>query len=126
MSKLETPLTRAYWRKVGGTLVEEFLMVKAGKNQGRRCLDGLIILGGVHEIASPNDVCIEGRDVICIQTKAKRLGMYLMGQALFSKLLIEKYFSPRSIRSVALCEKTDEVLEPMLREFGIEVVVIAL
>lgn len=124
MSKRETPLTRAYWQKTGGTLVEEFQMVQAGKEQGRRNIDGLIILGGPNLIAKPKDVSIDGQDIICIQTKTGRLGMYLMGQALFSKLLIEKYFRPKSIRTVALCGKSDTVLEPLAKEFGIEVEVI--
>ena len=29
MSKLETPMTRRYWKRVGGTLLEEFLVCQA-------------------------------------------------------------------------------------------------
>ena len=49
--------------------------------------------------------------------------MYLMGQALFSKLLLEKNFNPKSVRSVALCTKNDNVLEPLLKKFNVEVVI---
>jgi hypothetical protein len=30
MSKHETPMTRWYWRQVGGTLIEEFVAVEKG------------------------------------------------------------------------------------------------
>ena len=39
MSKRETPMTRWYWRQVGGTLCEEFLAVPGSKTAGQRLLD---------------------------------------------------------------------------------------
>lgn len=48
--------------------------------------------------------------------------MYLMGQAVFSAELMKR-FKPRSIRSVALCEKNDALLGPLLERFpSVEVV----
>lgn len=123
MSKRESPITRAFWKQTGGTLVEEFPVVKAGKDHARRLIDGIIIINGPMKIAKPSEVELAGKDIICIQTKASRLGMYLMGQALFSKLLLEKYFNPKSVRSVALCTKNDNVLEPLLKKFNVEVVI---
>lgn len=122
MSKNETPLTRRYWATVGGTLMEEFPAVRRGPDQGSRLLDGVVILRGPHVIAKPNDVPIAGRDIVVIQTKASRLGMYLLGQALFSRHLMEP-FGPKSIRSVAVCTRGDAVLEPLAAQYGIEVVV---
>ena len=43
MSKHETPLTLAYWKKVKGTLIEEYPIVKRSKDCSRRWIDGLII-----------------------------------------------------------------------------------
>ena len=43
MSKHETPLTRAYWQTIGGTLIEEFLIVRGSKKNGKRLLDGIIL-----------------------------------------------------------------------------------
>jgi len=125
MSKLETPLTRKYWQKIGGTLVEEFPIVSAGIQNGRRAIDGLIIKDGEQEIRKTGDVNITDKDIILVQTKAKRLGMHLIGQAYISKLLIEKYYKPKSVTSVALCTKGDSVLEELIKEKlqGIEVVV---
>lgn len=65
---------------------------------------------------------IVGKDVIVIQTKAQRLGMYLMGQAFFSRALVEK-LGPRSVRTVAVCAQDDEELRPLAEAHGIEVVV---
>jgi hypothetical protein len=115
MSKRETPMTRWYWEQRGGTLIEEFpaVLPKGNPLLGRRLLDGLIVLGGERRIAAAHEVEIKDRDVVIVQTKAMRLGMYLMGQTLFSMALV-KPFGPRSIESVALCAKDDEVLRPLL------------
>jgi hypothetical protein len=49
--------------------------------------------------------------------------MYLLGQALFSRLLIKKFFAPKPVRTVALCAADDTVLGPIAKDYGIEVVV---
>ena len=122
MSKLETPLTRRYWREVGGTLIEEFPAVRRRLGCGQRLIDAVIIPDGPFERRKANQVDITGKDIIVVQTKANRLGMYLMGQAVFSQKLMER-FKPSSIRSVAICTRSDEVLEPLLKETGVELVV---
>jgi hypothetical protein len=122
MSKHETPLTRRYWHEIGGTLVEEFLAVPGGPDRGKRLLDGVIILGGPFERQPARSVNLEGKDIVVIQTKAARLGMYLLGQAVFSARLMES-FRPASIRTVAICLKGDSVLEPLAKEYGVEVVI---
>ena len=122
MSKLETPLTRRYWREIGGTLIEEFPSVCSGPNQGRRLLDGVVLLDSPHLVANHREVEIENRDIVVIQTKASRLGMYLLGQALFSRHLMMP-FRPSSVDTVAICTKGDAVLEPLAAEYGIKVVV---
>lgn len=49
--------------------------------------------------------------------------MYLLGQALFSRELIETRFAPRSVRTVALCTDDDDVLRPPAKRYGVEIVV---
>ncbi len=66
---------------------------------------------------------LDARDVVIVQTKAKRLGMYLLGQVLFSKHLVERHFKPRSVRTIALCTATDAALGPTAADHGVEVVV---
>jgi len=122
MSKWETPLTERYWQEVGGTLIPEFPAVLRGPGKARRLLDAIIVPDGPFERRHATQVDIQGKDVIVVQTKARRLGMPVMGQALFSIRLMEP-FRPASIRSVVICTKGDAALEPLLAEHGIELVV---
>jgi hypothetical protein len=69
------------------------------------------------------DAAKEGEEVIVLQAKSSRLGMYLMGQALFSRELVKR-FNPASVRSVALCKRDDAILRPLLESHpDVEVVV---
>lgn len=124
MSRHEKPMIEAYWKRVGGTLVEEFQMVKRGPLCGPRRADAVIIAdGGARRVPrGERDIDIAGKDVIVVQAKKNRLGMYLMGQAVFSAELM-KALRPKSVRSVILCGKDDEVLRPLLAHFqNVEVV----
>lgn len=123
MSKHESPMTRWYWRQVGGTLIEEFCAVPRSDTCGTRVLDAVIIKGGRRIRARQSDVEIKGKDIIVVQTKARRLGMYLMGQVFFSTQLMKR-FKPRSIEAVALVARDDGVLRPLLEQYkGMRVVV---
>jgi hypothetical protein len=123
MSKFETPMTRWYWKQIGGTLIEEFCAVRRSRSCGVRLLDGVIIKGGEFRIARQSEVSLEGQDIIVVQTKNERLGMYLMGQAFFSAQLMQR-FRPRSVESVALVAQDDEVLRPLFEQYsGMRVVV---
>ena len=123
MSKLETPMIRRYWNAVGGTLVEEFPVVRRSATCARRLVDAIILPQGEHRRAKHSEVTLEGQDVIVVQAKAERLGMYLMGQAVFSAELVKR-FQPASIRSVALCSRDDSELRPLLAAFPhVEVVI---
>jgi len=123
MSKNETWMTRHYWEIVGGLLIEEYIVVKSSSSQGVRRLDGLIILGEPKDIIYAKPYDITGKDVICIQTKNSRLGMSVMGQACFSRELL-KLHNPKSIRTVVLVPKSDDILIKICEKFNIEVVVI--
>jgi hypothetical protein len=84
MSTKETPLTRRYWERVvgRGTLLEEYCVVRPRPGVSPRYIDGVIILGGEHRIASkPEHGSLNGHDVVVVQTKRGRLGMYLLGQS---------------------------------------------
>ena len=142
MSKYETPFTRKYWKTTGGTLIEEFLAVSPETGRiGRRNLDGLIVLDGGRRCLQSKDcringegppktheVEIQGQEIIIVQTKMGsekspyRLGMYLLGQAYFSKFLMER-FHPKKIRSVAICARHDRVMEDLAENHEVEVVV---
>jgi hypothetical protein len=118
MSKYETPMTRWFWEQIGGTLIEEFRIVSKTEKQGLRLIDGLIILDEKTEIMEKcSEIDISGKDVCVVQTKNDRLGMSLMGQALFSLQVIKNNFNPRRVYSVALCTKSDATMEPLLTAF---------
>jgi hypothetical protein len=120
-------MTLAYWSRVGGTLIEEYVIVPPGAGRGVRLVDAIILADGPTTrlpIDATRHVGLDGRDVIVVQTKGSRLGMYLLGQAYFSKLLVERRFKPRSVRSVAVCTATDAALELIAVEHGVEVVVV--
>ena len=123
MSKNETWRTKLYWESVGGLLIEEFMSVKGNKEQGKRPVDGLIVLGEKTEIHKGNTYDISGKDVIVIQTKRGRIGMYLLGQAYFSRFLIEKH-KPKSVKSVAICGRNDKVMQELADQHDVEIVVI--
>lgn len=124
MSKRETPMVLWYWDELEGQLIEEFMATKKSEGSGIKLLDGLVILNKKKErLPVSSRPSIEGEDVVVIQAKNSRLGMYLMGQTLFSRELVLK-FKPKSVLSVALCSKNDEVLGPMLEKHeGCKVVV---
>ncbi|WP_422137680.1 hypothetical protein [Endozoicomonas sp. ALC020] len=125
MSKHETWRTRQYWKEVGGLLIEEFYAVRRSdkNNTAGRHIDGVIVLGEKEQIAKSPVYDLQGKDIIVIQTKASRLGMYLMGQAFFSRELMKR-FKPNSIRVVAICKQSDVEMEKLCAEHNIEVVVI--
>jgi uncharacterized protein (DUF608 family) len=124
MSKHETPMTRWYWRTVNkrqGLLIEEFPAVKregaAGKN--KRHIDGVIVLGQKAERRGPRKgdrELVKGKRVIVIQSKARRLGMGLIGQVVVSLKLLDD-LGADVIRSVGVCKEDDEVLHDILRRF---------
>jgi hypothetical protein len=115
VSKHETPMTLAYWRQIGGLLVEEFCLVDPTRSCGGRWVDALILPDRDTKLASRRArVVVDGERVILVQAKASRLGMYLMGQTLFSAELLRRRARPASVESIALCTADDDILRPLL------------
>ena len=127
MSKHESWRTRKYWESLdNGLLIEEFQAIpqKKDKSIARRLVDGVIVLGEEKAIQRGGTFDLEGRDIIAIQTKATRLGMYLMGQAFFTREILKR-FKPKSIKTVAICGKGDVEMEKLCEQTDIEVVVLS-
>lgn len=124
MSKHETPMTRWYWSTVNkrqGLLIEEFPAVKrdgsAGKN--KRHIDGVIVLGEKAERRGPlkgDRELVKGKRVIVIQSKARRLGMSLIGQVIVSRELL-KDLKAKVVKSVGVCREDDLILRAVLGRF---------
>ena len=127
MSKLETPITRWYWQTLGGLLLEEFCLVNRAAACGGRWVDALVLPERETRIAERGqeiDIA-SGERAVLVQTKDSRLGMYLMGQTLFSAELLRRRWPAALIESVALCTKDDEVLRPLLEAHaGCRVVIV--
>ena len=89
MSKLETPMTRWYWHTVSGLLREEFCLVNRTATCGGRWVDALVLPERDMRIAGRSETIdiAPGERAILVQTKASRLGMYLMGQTLTGYLV---------------------------------------
>jgi hypothetical protein len=124
MSKHETPMTRWYWRNVNkrkGLLIEEFPAVKrdGSKGKNKRHIDGVIVLGQRAERRGPRKgdrELVNGKRVIVIQSKARRLGMSLIGQVVVSRELL-KDLKAKVVKSVGVCRIDDKVLHQVLRRF---------
>ncbi len=117
----QRPLTRKYWKPIGGTLIEEYCAVKGEAGSAPRYIDGIIILSGPKKIIQGGSPTVKGKNIIVIQTETGRVGMYLLGQALFSRELMKR-FKPKSIRTIALCNKNDMVLEKIAKKYSIQIV----
>jgi hypothetical protein len=97
MSKLETPITRWYWQTLGGLLLEEFCLVNRTAACGGRRVHALVLPERETRIAERGqeiDIA-SGERAVLVQTKDSRLGMYLMGQTLFSATAV-RFLSIRS------------------------------
>ena len=116
-------MTRRLWEEIGGTLFEEFLAVRPTHARDARRLDGLVLVEEPFRLGSRSNAPeLAGQRLVVIQTKASRLGMNVLGQALFSADIL-RAARPREIRTIALCTADDEVLRPLAERYGIEVVV---
>ena len=122
MSKRETKATEWFCNQQDGVTILEFQAVSkdAENNVSRRLLDAIVVSPGTGTRSANSEV--KGKEVIVVQTKAKRLGMYLMGQAFFSAELVRR-LGAKTVRTVAVCKETDALMEELCEKFGIEVVV---
>lgn len=119
MSKHETPMTKGFWQSVAhGAFIPEYPLARRTSDCGARRADAMILPDEPHRCASFDDYpSLKGRNVIVVQTKAKRMGMYLMGQAVFSAQLARAR-GATSVRSILLCYKPDAELLPLLAPFA--------
>ena len=61
----------------------------------------------------------KGRKITVLHANTRpRLGMYIMGQALFGAKLAEQKLNSSPIRSVALSENDDPIPRPILKDIG--------
>lgn len=89
MSKHETRMTEGFWQsKARGLFFAEYPLVHRAADRATRLVDGLIFPDEPYAQGKWREhPSLSGRRVIVVQTKIGRMGMYLMGQALFSARL---------------------------------------
>jgi hypothetical protein len=77
-------MTEAFWQQhARGAYIPEYCIVRRAGDCGGRYVDALILPDEPHGRARFADYAtLTGRNVIVVQTKAARMGMYLMGQGL--------------------------------------------
>ncbi len=117
-------MTEWYWQTLNEgkvLLIREFPAVEGGKGraEGKRHIDGVIICGkkrGNRKGRKGDRLKVKGKKVIVIQSKAKRLGMYLIGQTIVSRELM-KALGANVILSVAVHRKNDPVMLNVLKRF---------
>ena len=116
MSKRETPMTEGFWlSQANGMFFAEYPLVRLAADRATRLVDGLILPDEPHGRGNWRDhASLSSRRVIVIQAKVGRMGMYLMFQALFSRLALACCAASRSI---LLCHQPDGVLLPFLKRF---------
>jgi len=108
-------LREAYWRKIGGTLVERFPICGPGVTHGAHYAEAIILPGNETRRAKPDEIQIDGQDVVVVQTN-DGLGMWVSGQAVFTLELLRRHFRPRSSRSFAVVRRDDEVIRGLYDE----------
>jgi hypothetical protein len=111
-------MTEGFWQAVvPGAFIAEYPLVRKASDRGERRVDALILPDERHGRARAVDFPdLHGRNVVIVQTKAGRMGMYLMGQAVFSARLATMKGAAH-VRSILLCHDSDAALMPLLAPF---------
>jgi hypothetical protein len=124
----ERRLTVEFWHSMGrGTLMLEYPVVSGERDSQRRAVDALIILDGEFEerqwTAAPD---LAGRRVMIVQTKAHRTDATLVGQAVFSPILLRRqHHAIGPVESVILTTGTAPALSDLLQRHGVRELTVA-
>jgi hypothetical protein len=90
---------------------------------GRCKVDGVLIPSGSNA-DNPTLVDVSGREVISIHGSDGIVGMYICGEAIAAKVLLE-HCGAASVRSIIVCKQGDHAIESALSSFpGIEIMVL--
>jgi hypothetical protein len=108
----ETEMVRWYRERHAPdrALIWEYQLVSPSTDRTGRWIDAVILAdeeGDETWVTEP----VEGKPVIVVQAKVRRLSMGLLGQTYFSMRLTEDLCGAEAMEAVALCRKTDSALE---------------
>lgn len=76
-----------------------------------------VLCRGEKMASAPAD--LSGRDVLVVHTIGKATNLPIVGHAVFTAALLREH-EPRSVRSIILAAKPDEVVEAVARRYGVE------
>jgi hypothetical protein len=123
----ETLMTIAFWRTMGkGSLVLKYPPVAGESDSRRRAVNGLIVLDGEFvQIPWAKAPELAGRPTMIVQTKAGRTDAVLVGQAVFSPiLLMRQQPAIGPVQSVLLSTDTEPALSDLLRRQRVQEVTV--
>ncbi len=115
-------LLEAYWRQVGGTLLDRYSLVEASATTDHQRAHGVIVTGDMRRVprGAARHLSLRGAEVTIVHT-APGLGMYVLGRAYFTRHIALTAHAP-AVRSVVVCQRDDSVLRPLAEARGIEIV----
>lgn len=130
--KDERSMICRYWNqtKRKGKLFDNFQLVDDNSTSNPQVFGALLLTDEPTEWTRWSDISASDRTdiyaflhkhhvtIVHAEKKLAHIGMSLMGEALFSAMLVKQRFRPHSICSVALCEEDDDILHPLLVSVG--------
>jgi len=118
MSKRQAAMIEGFWQsQARGTFIRNYPLVVRSPDRASRRADGLILPDEPHRRGHwKKSFDLGRRRVIVIQSKMGRMGMSVMGRALFSARLLLGA-GAGSVRSILLCQRVDAALLPLLKLF---------
>jgi hypothetical protein len=120
-------MTEAFWRSLGrGTLIPEYPLAAREPGSQRRAIDALIVLDAEFTQHSWRDwPDLSGRPVMIVQTKPYQTDAVLIGQAVFSPLLLRRdHPAIGRIESVVLSPKPEPAFRDLLQRHGVREVTV--
>lgn len=120
-------MTVDFWRSLRqGTLILEYPLVSGESDSNRRAVDALIVLDGQFTqcawAAAPD---LAGQRVMVVQTKAYRTDAALVGQAIFSPILLRRrHPAIGAIESVLLSPAPEPALSDLLERHNVREVTV--
>jgi hypothetical protein len=123
----EPPMTVEFWQSLGrGTLILEYPLVSGEHDSRRRAVDALIVLDGeVTQTAWDAAPALAGRPVMLVQTKGYRTDAALVGQAVFSPILLRRrHPSIGPIESVLLSPQREPALSDLIEHHRVREVTV--
>jgi hypothetical protein len=112
-------LREQYWRTVGGTLVERFLIVDPTATSAAHYAEAIILPERDTRRAAPDEHLTIGHEPVIILSSNGGLGMYVTGHALLTAELLRRHHpTVTMVKSVAVVPRDDAVIRGLYDPFA--------